>query len=127
MATTKSVSGLVTIEEVFLFGGPSGKKRKMATVTFTDAANGIEVGGDTNTLLVSELGLNMTKVFSCSNLNVYTTSGAATARAYVAVPSQDGARINFVNSENGTDADRANPADLIIATTETGRITVIGY
>jgi len=105
------------------FGGSSTKARKRYVISFVDATNSIVIGGETHTMKVSDLGLGLTFIDDCSNLLVYTTSTGATTQVIPAAPSSDGLRI----CTNPISAGANVSADITIATSETGQITIIGY
>ena len=123
MAATNSLAGLVTVVRKMHFGGSSTKARKRFVISFTDATNGIAVGGETNKLNVADLGLGMTFVDNCSSLLAYTTSTKATTQVIAAAPSADGSHINTSLFAAGSGA----AVDAALATTETGQITIEGY
>lgn len=127
MSASTSVKGLVSVVKAFHFGGSHTKLRKRYTITIADATNGLTVGGETNKIKVSDLGLGLTFVDHCSSLLVFTTSSKAAVKIVPAVPSADLSYISTADAANATAANHETPADVAIASTQTGQITIEGY
>jgi hypothetical protein len=130
MALTTLTASCVTVVSAFQFGGQSGKKRKRLTVTINDPAatsGGITVGANTGDMPASVFGF--TKIESCSCMQVYTTSGGAPVRLYLAAPDLAGTSVvtNVPSTATDTEAARAALTDVTIATTESAQITLVGY
>lgn len=102
------------------FAGLSSKKRTRRTVSFTDAVNGLTIGGTTNKILATALGFQ-SFVDNCSNLVVFTTATNAVVAAYVAVPDPTLTFITIVPTTLGT------VGDVTISSSQTGQLTAEGY
>lgn len=124
MALTTLTASCVTVVSAFQFGGQSGKKRIRKVLSLNDPAatsGGMTIGAVAGDIPASALGF--TKMESCSNLNILTTSTGATVRIYSAVANLVGTSILL--SDSGQTAGAI--ADATIATTESAVITVEGY
>lgn len=118
-------SAMVTIVRSWPECGTSGHDRVGMLVRLEETTAGIAAGGNSNTIPASAFGL--TKVESCGNLLVYTTSTGASVKMYPMAPSFDGAIINAIDVTNATDGNRFNVADVAIATTQRGLMEIHGY
>jgi len=125
MAATNAVSGLTTVKRSFQFGGMASKKAKRFIVTFTDASNGVTVGGTTNQILAADLGFKV--IEACGNLVVFTTATGAVVAIVPAAPSPDGSYVALADAKSTTAANQENPADLAIVSTQSAQIWVDGY
>src|ERR1035441_2347997 len=125
MALTTLIPANVTVVSSYLFGGGRGKKRKQMTATINDllaTSGGAIVSANPGDIPVS-IFPGFSKIDSCSNLNIYTTSTGVPARIYSAVPDLLGTSIFL--SDSGQTAGAI--ADVTLATTESAQITIVGY
>lgn len=99
-------SANVTVLDSWTTGATNGRRNKCRRVKWT----GTTAGGGTNKLLASAFGF--TKILRCSNILL----DGSTKEVYPATPSADGSQILVSNTEQGTDASRANAADLATST-----------
>lgn len=124
MALTTLTAACATVVSAFQFGGQSGKKRKRVTFTLNDPAatsGGMTIGTNAGDIPASALGF--TKMEDCSNLAIYTTSTGVGVRIYSAVPTLDG--LSILLSDSGQTAGAVS--DVTVATTESAKITIVGY
>ena len=118
-------SAMVTFVRSWPECGTTGHDRVGMLCRLEDATTGIAAGGNSNTIPASAFGL--TKVESCGNLLVYTTSTGASVKMYLMAPNYDGTLIHAIDVTNATDGNRFNVADVAIATTQRGLMEIHGY
>ncbi len=124
MALTTLTAACVTNVSAMTFGGTGNKLRKRKQLVLNDPAatsGGIVVGANAGDIPASVLGF--TKIDSCGNLTIYTTSSGVVVRVYAAVP--DLAGTSVLLSDSGQTAGAVS--DVTIATTETALLTAEGY
>jgi len=96
----------VTVLDAWTTGDTSSKRNVVKRVKWT----GTTAGGATNLIVATALGL--TKILRCSNILL----DATTKQVFPAVPNADGSAIFASNPAQGTDANRADPADIATST-----------
>ena len=96
----------VTVIASWVTGATNGKRNKVRSVKWTSTT----AGGGTNKLLASAFGY--TKILRCTHILLDST----TKKIYPAAPSADGTQILVSAPTQGTDANRADAADLATST-----------
>jgi hypothetical protein len=108
-------SANVTVIEWWYSGGVNGRRNVVKVCKYT----GTTAGGASNQLVASAFGL--ARVNRCSNIFL----DSSTKKVYPAAPSTDGSYIGVTAPTQGTDANRADLADLATST-DYAYITVEG-